>query len=211
MLADRLSSMIATLYRANTTELANYILAEDIISRTTAKNNSTVRSALRNSTSFRATSPEHTTAAFVCDEGDFENDRPDAPEYFAPEIVIPRPVSEVAAPPTTRTSGPPPTPSTVMTISVPHLFKNVVPNRGCENERVELYGCVFSPTVDYYAKFGELEPTRFLYQDAATLEGVVPERGETGRVSVSIVTKEGVALYPEMHMFTYIDRGLKDM
>jgi len=214
MVAYRLPSMIATLYRADTTQLASYILAEEIISRTTAKNNSTVRSrsALRNPRSFRATSPVPTPTHFVRDEGDFEANRPDPPELNfdpAPQVIIPR-LSEVVAPPPTIASGAPITPSTAGTPSGPRLlFNGIDPTRGCGGESVKFYGGMFSPMVDYYAKFGELEPTPVIYRNACLLEGEVPDRDKAGQVSVSIVTKEGVALCHDMHRFVYIDRDRK--
>lgn len=215
MLADPLSSLIATLHKSDATPLARYTLAEEIVSRTTAKNNSTVhsRSALPNPPSYRATSPGP-TMHFGNDQTYFETHHPDPLEssfHPAPEIVIPQPVSEDVVPPRIFASGPPTISSTGATISLPSCFNGIHPNRGCGGESVKLYGGLFSPVVDYYVNFGELEPTPFHYRNPYLLEGVVPTRGKAGKVSVSLVTKDGIQVYPERRLFTYVDYGRKDM
>lgn len=96
-------------------------------------------------------------------------------------------------------------------MSLPSCFNGICPNRGCGGESVKLHGGLFSPVVDYYASFGELEPTPFCYRNPYLLEGVVPTRGKAGKVSVSMFTRDGIQVYPERHLFTYVDYGRKDM
>ena len=203
--------MVATLQKADTRELARFTLAEEIISRTAAKNNGTIcsRSAMRSTRAGTVPTP----ARFANDEGGSENNYPDAPELTSrsvPQIDIPRPFSEVDTLLTTSTGGPPITPSITTTFLGPLIFNDINPNRGYGGQSIKFYGGAFSPTVDYYAKFGELEPTPLSYQNAYLLEGEVPERDKIGPVTVSIVTKEGTALCHYMHRFVYIDHDRKN-
>jgi hypothetical protein len=40
-----------------------------------------------------------------------------------------------------------------------HFFNLILPERGYVGQTVKLYGATFFPRVNYYATFGELEPT----------------------------------------------------
>jgi hypothetical protein len=209
MLADRLSRMIATLHDADATPLASCTLAEEIISRTTAKNSS--RSGVRKPLSIRATSPVPTITHFVSDEGESENNRPDPPvstSHSAPRLTGTQLSYDEPAP--LPASAPPFTTSVEAIASATLLFNGVDPNRGYGGQPIKFYGVMFSPTADYYAKFGQLEPTSLIYRNAGLLEGEVPECDETGPVSVSIVTKDGYTMCAEMRRFVYLDRDLKN-
>lgn len=96
------------------------------------------------------------------------------------------------------------------TISAPLCFNAIVPERGYGGQAIQFYGAPFSSTVDYYVKFGELEPTKVIRRNAGLLAGVVPERGKIGPVPVDIVTREGNLLCRVRHRFDYIARGCKD-
>ena len=199
--------MTAKLFRVASTpsglqELAECDLAEEMISRTEAKNKSTVqsRSNLNNS------------GSTVSDRGEPEVRHPDRgpPESTsrpAPQLDIPRPSSAAV---TTLASAPPVTPSILESPPSPLLFVGITPNRGYGGQSVKFYGGAFSQTVQYYAKFGELEPTPMTYRCACLLEGEVPERDTTGPVAVSIVNKEGYAQCHTMQRFVYIDKKRKD-
>jgi len=216
MLTNCLSSIIATLYKADTTTaLGSCALAEEFISRTTARNNTTVRSRsnVHNPRSLRAASPVPTTVHFVSDRGEGEDNRPDPLESasrLAHQLNIPGPSIEVARPLPTLASAPPIASLVAETHSTPLLFNGIDPNRGYGGQNIRFYGCVFSPTVDYYAKFGELEPIPVIYRNAGLLEGEVPENHKTGQVSVSITNQEGDALCHNMRRFVYIDRDRKN-
>ena len=214
MLTNYLSSIIATLYKADKTALGSCTLAEEFISRTTARNNTTVRSRsnVREPRSLRATSPVPTTLHFVSDHGEVEDNRPDPLEStsrLAHQLNTPGPSIEVARPLPTLASAPPVASLVGETHSTTLLLNGLDPKRGYGGQNIRFYGCVFSPTVNYYAKFGALEPIPVSYQNACLLEGEVPENHKTGQVSVSITNQEGHALSHNMRQFVYIDRDRK--
>ncbi len=204
--------MIATLHKADGSLLANYTLAEEIISRTIAKNTSTVRSrsGCRNPQSFRVASTVPTPAHFAGDEGESGDNYPDPPEVPSGSGTRLNAPSDVGVPRTTFATTLPMTPSVAETSSAPLYFNLIVPQQGYSGQRIKFYGATFSPTVDYYAKFGELEPTPFMYRNPGLLEGEVPERDKTGPVAVCIVTKEGNFLCYTMQRFVYIGRDRKN-
>ena len=96
------------------------------------------------------------------------------------------------------------------TIPAPLILNAIVPKRGYGGQVIKFYGATFSLTVDYYAKFGELNPTHLFYRNAGLLEGAVPESNILGPVRVSIVTKEGNSLCDVMHRFVYIARDCRN-
>ena len=90
------------------------------------------------------------------------------------------------------------------TSSTPLVFNLVHPDRGYGGQDIELLGARFSLEVNYYAKFGDLEPTLFFRKNPGSLLGVVPKMVNTGPVPVIIVTQEGVPLCHSALSFTYI-------
>ena len=204
--------MLASLYKADTSQLASYTLTEEIISRTIAKRASTIHSrpGYRNPQHTRLASTVPTTAHFASEEGESGDNCLDAPEVPSGSVARLNPPSDIGARLTALATTIPVTPSTTETYSAPLVFNLVVPERGCGGQRIKFYGATFSPAVDYYAKFGELEPTPFFYRNAGLLVGEVPERDRIGTVSVRIVSKEGHLLCYDMHQFTYIGRDRKN-
>ena len=207
-----LPSMIASLYKADGSLLASYALTEEIISRTIAKNASTVlsRSGCRNPQQFRVASTVPTTAHFASEEGESGDkclDARDVPSGSEPRLVAP---SDIGALLTTLGTAVPITPSTTEIFSAPLVLNLIKSKRGYGGQRIKFYGATFIPTVEYYAKFGELEPTLLTYRNAGLLEGEVPERDKIGPVAVSIVTKEGHLRCYDMKRFVYIGRDGKN-
>lgn len=204
--------MIATLYKADATALASYPIADEIISRTIANNSSTTRSrsGCRNPQSFRVASAVPTTAHFAGDEGESGDNYPDPPELPAGSVTRLDAPSDVGMPFPTLAITLPVTPSITEAFSAPLFFNLILPQQGYSSQRIKFYGATFSPTVDFYARFGELEPTPLIYRNPGLLEGEVPERDKTGPVPVSIVTKEGYLLCYVMQRFVYIGRDRKN-
>ena len=204
--------MIATLYNADARVLARYTLAEEIISRTIAKNSSTIRSRSggRNPQYFRVASTVPTTAHFAGDEGESGDNNTDPPEVPAGSVTRLGAPSDVGVPLPTLATTLPIIPSITETFSAPLFFNLIVPQQGYSNQRIKFYGAIFFRTVDYYAKFGELEPTPLIYRNPGLLEGEVPERDKIGPVPVSIVTKEGNLLCHGTQRFVYIGRDRKN-
>ena len=198
--------MIATLYKADESVLARYTLAEEIISRTIAKNTGTIRSRSggRNPQSFRVASTVPTTAHFAGDEGESGDNYPDLPEVPSGSVSRLNAPSDLGVPLTTLATTLPFTPSIMEAFSPMLYFNLIVPQQGHSGQRIKFYGATFSPIVDYYAKFGELESTPFIFRNPGLLEGEVPERDKTGPVPVSIVTKEGYFLCYVTQRFVYI-------
>ena len=206
-------SLIASLFKADASLLASYTLTEEIISRTTAKNASTIRSSCRNPPQrFRVASTVPTTAHFASDEGESgDNCYPGAPEVPSDSVTRLNAPSDLSVRrfPTLATTVPI-TPSTTEMFSAPLVLNLIAPERGYSGQCIKFYGATFSRTVDYYAKFGELEPTSLICRNAGLLEGEVPERDRTGQVAVSIVTKEGHLLCNDTHRFVYIGHDRKN-
>lgn len=206
--------MIASLYTADASLLASHTLAEEVMSRTVAKNASTIRSRSggRNPQHFRVPSRVPTTAHFASDEGEsVDNCYPGAPEVPSDSVTRLNPPSDVGASRVpTLVPAVPITPSTVEIFSAPLVLNLIAPEQGYGGQRIRFYGAIFSQRVDYYAKFGELEPTLLIRRNAGLLEGVVPERDRIGPVAVSIVTKEGHLLCNDTYVFVYIGQDRKN-
>ena len=212
VVTDLLSSVIAKLYNADGRLLASYTHAEEIISRTIARNESTILSnpGYRNPQPLHVGSTAPTTAHFAGDEGESGDNHPDP--LSVPPLSLPRcsVSSDVGAPLTTAAASDAPiTPSVADTHSGPLFFNSFNPDRGYAGQRIEIYGAIFSPKVKYYAKFGELEPRLFTYCNPGLLSGWVPESDESGPVSIGIFTKEGYPLCWSRLPFVYISRDRK--
>jgi hypothetical protein len=211
-MADHLPSMIATLYKADGSQLARDTLPGEILSRTEVKNASTVRSrsGRRNPRPLHVESAAPTTAHFAGGEGESEDNCPDPPAV--PPLSLPQfsVRSDVGAPLTTPASAPPITPSRTETYSTLHFFNLILPDRGYVGQTVRLYGATFSRSMNYYAKFGELEPTPLAWQNTGLLEGWVPERDETGPVFVRIIDGEGISVCNGPRRFVYVGHDRKN-
>jgi hypothetical protein len=94
-----------------------------------------------------------------------------------------------------------------MKTDTPLFFNLIRPEQGYGGQRIKFYGATFSSKVNYYAKFGKLEPTQVIYRNPGLLEGEIPESDKIGPVPVSIVTKEGNLLCHVMRRFMHIGRG----
>ena len=201
---NRLPSIVADLYKADGSLLASCTIPDEIISRTIAKNTTTIHSrpGRRN--------PQPSCVASThegAESGDHFLDPPATVlSSSLPQRNIP---SDIGAPLTTLTRIPPITPSIIRSFPAPVWFNLIVPHQGYSGQFISFYGGDFSPTVEYYAKFGELEPTLLYYQNPGLLEGAVPEWDQVGPVPVNIVTKEGHPLCPNKRPFVYLGRDHK--
>lgn len=211
---NRLPSIFANLYKADGSPLASCTIPDEIISRTTAKNNTTTihsRSGRRNPQPAYAASTVPTIVHFASEEGGESGDNPLDPPATVPSSSLPQRniPSDVGARFTTLPSVPPFTTSIVESFPAPVWFNLTVPDKGYSGQFISFYGADFSSTVNYYAKFGELEPTLLFRQNPGLLEGAVPEWDKDGPVPVNIVTKEGIPLCRNKRRFVYIGRDHK--
>ena len=96
------------------------------------------------------------------------------------------------------------------TASTPLVFNRVHPGERYGGQAISLLGAPFSLEVNYYAKFGDLEPILLYAQNPGLLEGLVPKMVKTGEVPVRIVNQEGDPLCDEVRSFRYIGCGCEN-
>ena len=209
VMADLLSSVVAKLYKADGRLLASYTHAEEIISRTIGRNESTIPSnpGYRNPQPLHVGSTAPTTAHFAGDEGDSGDIHPDplaVPPLSLPHCSI---SSDVGVPFTTPAAS---DPLIARSFVAPLFFNFINPNRGYAGQRIKIYGATFYSEVKYYVKFGKLEPRLFAFENPGLLSGRVPESDERGQVLVGIATEEGYPLCFTMKPFVYISRDRKN-